>query len=543
MTKRTAILTTLLLVLGIQQVWGQDKYFVAFGNKNGTPYSLNNPSDYLSQKAIIRREKQGIAIDSTDLPVVEAYVDSVVAKGATVHYRLRWLNGVVATLTSEQLDRIVQLPFVSNATRIFTQSPKSSDFRAEQPAPPTDYCPVGNKADLQYGQSTTQIAMLNGIHLHRRGYTGKGITIGVIDAGFYRVNHHAIFDSLRLSGRLYGTKDFVDPDSDIYLEHSHGMQVLSVMGGYSNDLLIGTAPEAGYWLIRSEDVHSEQLIEEYNWAAAAEFADSVGVDIINTSLGYHTFDVEWQNHSYSELDGNTTVVTQAANQAADKGILVVVSAGNDGIAPWHYISAPADSPKVLTVGAVDSKRVKADFSSFGPTADGRIKPDICAMGVETIVASAFSVTDITASNGTSFSAPVIAGMAACLWQALPQLTAAQIGNLIRESAHQYTSPDNEMGYGIPDFSKAMANVSDGIAIHLVPNPFGNKFTVNTTPALTGTIRITLTDITGRIVHSGHITEPGTSLEVSIPDPLPSGLYIVTLANNHYTLTCKAIKAY
>lgn len=520
-------------------VSAQAKYFIEFTDKQNSTYSVDNPTEFLSARAIERREKQGIAITSDDLPVSPTYINQLVQSATMVHYALRWFNGVVATLTPEQLTSLQGLPFVKKITKIYEPAKSETDDK-------TEWQPLGlaekkEFAGLNYGASYTQIAMMNGHLLHANGYLGQEKVIAVLDAGFLNVNTHNAFDSLWQRGRILGTRDFVNPQSDIYKEHYHGTMVLSTMGGYIDGQLIGTAPRAKYWLIRTEDAASEQIIEEYNWAAGAEFADSVGADIINSSLGYTTFDVASQNHTYQDLNGNTAPVTLAANMAASKGMVVVVSAGNDGNAPWHYISVPADSPNVLTVGAVDNKQVKADFSSFGPTADGRIKPDVCAMGKGTVLAIATGTTGT--SNGTSFSSPLMAGMVACLWQAKPTLTALQIVELVRSSSSNYTSPNNSTGYGIPDFAQAStSSVTEArSSIELWPNPFASEIFIRLGKSFMPA-NVSIFTTSGQLILTKNAISDGTGqIEINVPDELPKGIYLLSIrisGNSYYATGIK-----
>lgn len=520
-------------------VSAQTKYFIGFTDKQNSTYSVDKPNEFLSARAIERRQKQGIAITTDDLPVSSTYINQVAQIATTIHYPLRWFNGVVATLTPQQLTAIQELSFVKSVTKVFEPTKSSTDEE-------TDWQPLNQSdkntfANLNYGASYTQVAMMNGHILHGNGYLGDGMVIAVLDAGFLNANTHSAFDSLRQKGRILGTRDFVNPHSDIYQEHYHGTMVLSTMGGYVDGNLIGTAPRAKYWLIRTEDAATEQIIEEYNWAAGAEFADSVGADIINSSLGYTTFDVAGQNHSYQDLNGNSAPATLAANMAASKGLVVVVSAGNDGNSTWHYISTPADSPYVLTVGAVDNKKIKADFSSFGPTADGRIKPDVCAMGKGTVLAIATGTTGT--SNGTSFSSPLMAGMVACLWQAKPTLTAQQIIELIKSSSSNYSTPNNSIGFGIPDF--ALASRSDivdlPIPIELWPNPFTSKINLNLRKPNTE-VAISVFNANGQILFSKKALSNGNGLvEIELPKDWPKGIYIISLSTAETSYNVMGIK--
>ncbi|MCL1868441.1 MAG: S8 family peptidase, partial [Paludibacter sp.] len=305
------------------------------------------------------------------------------------------------------------------------------------------------------------LEQLNGKPLHDRGFRGAGITIAVIDGGFTNVDAHIAFDSLRLGGRLLGTRDFACLTNTVFARSTHGAQVLSLMASNVPDSLIGTAPDANYWLLTSERIQGEYPVEVDLWISAAEFADSVGADIITTSLGYTVFNDSVLNYAYSDLNGQTIRASRAACQAAEKGIVVFNAAGNEGKSVWHYIGIPADAQKIITVGAVNSDGVPADFSSFGPTADGRVKPELCAMGYNVAVANCFTTDKFTRGSGTSFATPVLAGMTACLLQALKANNIAylpeNVKNTLIESASDFLQSASQTGYGIPNFETAYSS--------------------------------------------------------------------------------------
>ncbi len=542
--KNISLLTFILFAITASfSTSAQDKYFVKFTDKDNSTYSIENPSAFLSERAISRRTKQGISITQEDLPVNSTYVQQVQNTGAIVDYNLKWFNGVVVTITnSNQLTSIQNLSFVSTTNKIYQSGVKGSKLTYEKCKAISPEKKVPSTLELNYGNSSIQIKMMNGHILHNAGFLGEGIQIAVIDAGFWDVDSHQALDSLRTRSRILGTKDFINPNSNIYQEDSHGMMVLSTMGGYIAGQLIGTAPRAKYWLIRTENASVEQIYEEYAWAAGAEFADSVGADIINTSLGYSTFDVESQNHPYSELDGSKTPITKAANIAASKGMVVVVSAGNEGNDDWYYISAPADSPNVLTVGAVDKYRNKAAFSSFGPTADGRIKPDVCAMGQAAVVASTSGLTGT--NNGTSFSAPIMAGMVACLWQAKPTLTSTEIIQLVKASSSNASSPNNSIGYGIPDFTTTVGVDSEIIGsdkISIFPNPFNNVIKLHLPEIAEGLAEYSVISIIGKTIKIKKESVINHQLEINLPTTTPAGNYIVRVTAGSKVYFVKAVK--
>lgn len=422
------------------------KYRISLTDKVGTTYSLERPEEFLSAKAIARRERQQLPIDSTDLPVCDAYVKAIKAKGVKVVVKGKWDNFVTVSCNdTARITAIAHLPFVKSVEKVWAASapnpdalPLKRDTLSTQPY----------KLENRYGLAYVQAWLSHGDRLHRAGYTGEGMTIAVMDAGFHNVDRVPALGNLK----LLGTKDFVGESKSIYLESDHGLKVLSCMAANQPHTMIGTAPGASYWLFRTEDEYSEHLVEQDYWAAAVEFADSVGVDLINTSLGYATFDDESKNYRYRDLDGEYALMSRQASRVADKGMVLLCSAGNAGQGTWKKISPPADAKNVLSVGAISHAKRLAAFSSVGNTADNRVKPDVVAVGEDTYVIGTDGIP-VTA-NGTSFSTPVLCGMVACLWQARPELTAKQIITLVRQSGDRADFPDNIFGYGIPDLWKA-----------------------------------------------------------------------------------------
>ena len=459
----------------VAQIVTPDSYWVQLKDKKGTAYQISKPETFLSPRAIARRNSQQIPVAETDLPVSAAYLDTLRKHGLEIVHTSKWLNGAtVRTTDSELIRKITALPFVASvqltkpAVRLKSATNK---FVGEDSG--TAYDPT------KYGTAINQLTQLNGQYLHRQGFRGKGIQIAVLDAGFLNVNTNVAFDSLRNSGRILGTRDFVDSKSDIYRQNYHGMSVLSCMAGNIPGSLTGTAPDASFYLFRTEDVSSEYLIEEDNWIAAAELADSLGVDIINSSLGYYAFDDPQMDHTYADMNGTTTRVTRAANMAFQKGILVFASAGNEGNKTWKHMIAPSDGESVIAVAAVDKTGVKATFSSLGPAYGGTVKPNVAAMGSGTTLITGDG--SVGYSSGTSFSSPVLAGMGACLLQANPYATVKEIKKAIEQSASQYNEPDSLLGYGIPDFEKADKYLKINHVVYsnwksswaVSPNPFSD----------------------------------------------------------------------
>jgi subtilisin family serine protease len=465
---RTGLVFLILLIselISSAQTVPKNYYWVKLKDKKGTPYQITHPDAFLSQRAINRRARQLIPLDETDLPVSPVYLDSLKKRGLEIFHTSKWLNGTtVKTADTSLVKKIAALPFVVSVQLTKPASAQKSAFlKFQEEESKILYDPA------RYGIALSQLTQLNGQYLHNKGYRGKGIQIAILDAGFWHANQIAAFDSLRLLNRILGVRDFVEPGSDIYQQHTHGMSVLSCMGGNQPLTLIGTAPDASYYLFRSEDSVTEYPIEEDNWVAAAELADSLGVDVINSSLGYSLFDDPKMNHSYSELDGKSTRITQGANMAFQKGILVFSSAGNEGNNSWRHIIAPSDGENVIGVAAVDKFGIRASFSSVGPAFGGAVKPNVAAMGALTYLITSAGVPGY--SSGTSFSSPVLAGMGACLLQANPYSTVKQVKMAIEQSAINYNKPDTLLGYGIPDFAKADQYLKVVTAIRL--NPLNN----------------------------------------------------------------------
>jgi len=547
-----------LYIAGLSQV-APDKYFIEFTDKNHSPYSLDRPQEFLSWRAMDRRASYAIPIDSTDLPVTPAYVDSVSQVGVTVITRCKWFNGITVFTSDPGLISIIEnFHFVKRVIKnslLFVPSNTPTKFLVEYADrfPVRYHHPISFKCSdsSEYGLSFTQVHMVNADYLHDQGYRGEGIEIAVLDAGFLNANIIPALDSLRTHNQILGTQDFVEPGGNVYTGHPHGTEVLSIMGGNLPGQLIGTAPKAAYWLLRSEDASSEYLIEEYNWISAAEFADSAGTDVINSSLGYRVFDDSTQNHTCTDMNGHTTPVTRGANIAFSKGILVVNSAGNEGgNTSWPCVSAPSDGDDVIGVGAVDSLRQYASFSSTGVVNGSYVKPNIAAMGRLTVLASPDGT--IMRSNGTSFSSPIIAGSIACLWQARKSYSNSLLKAATEASGSQFTHPDKYLGFGIPDFKKALESLDipekskNFWDVIVFPNPFASSdplnITVNSPSPMN--IRLELFNMMGiKIVQDENIQcRPGIStIPVTFPTGLEDGLYLIVISNPGNEITRKLIK--
>lgn len=425
-------------------------YRISLTDKVGTPYSLDHPTRFLSRRAVERRKRQGLAIDSTDLPVSSHYISTIQRDGVAVVGKSRWQNTVLIRLKDSTLVNDIRQLSCVKACKLVWLSPDSitPDTRGNIHKDFETHDSIANEI---YGTAAEQIYNLKGDQLHKAGFLGKGMMIAIIDGGFK--NADCIPELQKIDIRGY--HDFVSPnDPQLFSETDHGTKVLSIMGTYHPHVFIGTAPKAGYWLLRSEDQQTEQEVEEDYWTMAAEFADSVGCDVINSSLGYTEYDHKWMSYQQWQLDGKTAFISRSAALLAQKGIVLCNSAGNSGMGPWKKIGVPADADHILTIGAIsddETQRIAA-FSSVGPTQDGRVKPDLVAIGAPTRVISGRGT--ITSSMGTSFSSPVVCGLVACLWQAMRDKTALDMIELIRRTGNNYQHPDNIYGYGVPDFWQA-----------------------------------------------------------------------------------------
>lgn len=525
------------------------KYWIQFKDKNNNPFTISNPADYLSSRAINRRSKQSIVIRENDLPITPAYIDSIISTGVKILNKSKWFNAVTVLINdSLQMNQILSLTFVKDYQAVSIIKKKLPD---DYVVSGVSIDKTGIISDFEYGQSYNQISMLKGDSLHSRGYDGKNILIAVLDAGFYRVDSIAVFDSLRKNNQIILTYDFVEGNNSVYEDHTHGMNVLSVMGANSSGEIIGTAPKADYLLLRSENANSELLIEEDNWAAAIEFADSMGADVVNSSLGYSTFDDTSMNHTYADMDGNTIRVTIAADIAASKGILVVNSAGNEGSVQWKYIIAPADGDSVLAVGAADFQGNYVNFSSLGPSSDGRIKPNVAAQGLNTTITDASG--NITTGSGTSFAAPVIAGLASCLWQANPDKTNMDIIKAIEKSASQYYNPDEKLGYGIPNFK-----IADDILKGKIINPYESDFLIGLYPVPvyndlviafysrnSSKLGVSIYDVLGRQLYVDEFnleTNAENKIIIERVKSFDIGVYFIYISSNQISILKKIIKS-
>jgi serine protease AprX len=506
------------------------RYLVQFTDKNGTPFAISNPIAFLSQQAIARRAKQNINIDSTDLPLSPAYLDSILQVPNVQFLNLsKWFNQVLIKISdSNALQKINSFPFVRKTSPVATIVNRMKNDTLKTKfinvlsyqeneglhlsktvkngcGPDTNY--------YDYGNSYLQIHIHNGEYLHNLGFHGENMTIAVLDAGFFDYLSNPVFDSIRQYNQVLGTYDYVNLKQSVNEEDVHGAYCFSIIAANVPGQMIGSSPKSKFWLFKTEDVNSEYPVEEQNWVAAAEFADSAGVDIISTSLGYAYFDDSSFDLNYAQRNGHTALISNAANLAVAKGLIVTASAGNSGTATDEskYVICPADGDSVLAIGATDVNGVIASFSSWGPNSSGAVKPNVVSVGEGTVIAAPSG--NIGSGNGTSFSNPNLAGLVACLWQAFPDFANYDIINAVQQSASQFNAPDNRYGYGIPDFKKAYAILTQkrtlrsdigslsSTWINVFPNPYQSNFTVLFKAPLTGNAYLQLTDAAGRILET------------------------------------------
>jgi len=546
-----SILILFIAFIGVKtQAQTTVKYWLTLTDKNNSEFTIDNPSEFLSQRAIDRRNRYNIEITTEDLPVNLSYIQQIKDLGLEVLHPSKWFNAVAVKVPISQLNLIAEamaLPFVNDTIKLAYASSKKTQIDKFAKIETENIDVISNRI---YGEALNQIAMCNGQHLHFNGYDGSGMHIAVMDAGFGEVDELDVFSHLYENNLLLGTYDFVDLDENVYHGSSHGTNVLSIMTGRYQYQFKGTCPNAHYWLFKTEDVNSEQRIEEVNWAVAAEKADSAGVDLINTSLGYSNFDFPEFTYSYEDMDGNTTIITRAADIAASKGMMIVNSAGNSGNSTWQYITAPADGDDVLTVGAVNQDANYASFSSQGPTFDGRIKPDVCGMGQGTILLNTNG--EVEGGNGTSFSSPLIAGLVASFWQATRQFNNQQVMQAIRESASRFDNPNHTLGYGIPNFVKAYENLTGQNLIMLENaetlnsidnknNPFNANYYFSETD---NTISIELYNTAGQLINiSKKIVKAYQYLNIDysyLKSSLTSGIYILKIQNGEQSNSLKIL---
>lgn len=561
--KKRFFLTNLFLIL-VLTLSAQDSvtrpatcYRLRLTDKNQSPYSISRPEEFLSQRAIDHKNRYFIPITEEDLPINPQYKQQICAINSDIRIltESKWQNTVVIYCPdSAVLTTVKALPFVdTNVIAVANFTFQNGETHKNEPMDLNESILANHLSDssYNYGPSFGQIALHNGHLMHQLGFKGDSMLVVVMDGGWEGFDTISYFRDLYNNGQIWGTMDLVPQgdsllprNNNVYIGSGHGTGVVSTMASVINGQLIGTAPHANYFFIRTENPYSEELIEEDFWARGAEIADSLGADVLSSSLGYSSFpDFPQSNHIYADCDGVTSIASRNATLACHKGAVVCVSAGNEGLKPWHYITAPADAFDIITVGAANADSVIAPFSSFGPTYDGRVKPDAVSVGWDTYIVGSDGV--VRQGNGTSFACPVLAGMVTCLRQSLPQMGALDIVRIVRQAGHQYNNPDTAMGYGIPDIYKAylenreVVSVNDFYQEHLsiYPNPCSNNLLVVNPDFSIEEIQVF--DVSGKLVLS-HLNCNNSMIQIAT-DRLSSGFYILKTKEKNKIRTAKFIK--
>ncbi|WP_338763335.1 S8 family peptidase [Bernardetia sp. ABR2-2B] len=538
-----------------------EERLVYFTDKNGTSFSISRPLEFLTQKAVDRRNKQGISITEQDLPVNIDYINQIKDLGATVSHGIKWFNAAIVTADEATFTEIQNLSFVEKINKIVIHNnPNQRDrvsatcevasLNDEETCQEFNVNKIADIKDTEenfdYGNSLAQIQMLGVDKMHEQGYLGQGIHIAVLDGGFLNTNSISAF----AHADIPFVYDVVRNGKNIYRTSNHGTRVLSTMLSKQEGQIIGTAPEATYYLLLTEEDGPERPIEEAFWAVGAEKADSLGVDIIQSSLGYYDFDNAIYNYSHEDLDGKTTLISRAAEIATEKGIVVVTSAGNSGNDVWQKISFPADAPSVLAVGAVDRNEQITNFSSLGNSADGRIKPDVMAMGGGTTLLSREG--GVSSANGTSFAAPLISGLVAGFMQKNPDLTQKEVMFAMRRAGDNYFSPNEQYGYGIPNFNRLNQIeiilgeenedlTSKNSQVRVFPNPVANSLHIEVDEKLfiaNEILNLQVYNLQGKLILTDILSTNKKEIEFPV---VPKGMYILRIEGQNYQGTIKIIK--
>ena len=535
-------LTLLVAVLAASFMNAQVQDALVFlTDKEDVAASIANPISILTQDAIDRKTLQSTPIDARDVPVNEDYITQLKnSPGISVYAKSKWMNAVYVRGTQNDIEDLITTDFVSSVEFM----DKSLNFRPGGTIP--DKFAIENQQSriiYNYGDAANQTTMIRADYLHEQDFTGDGMVVAVLDSGFPNVLNNPAFSSIVAQDRLLGTYDFALRQENVDGTGSHGARTFSNIGGFILDQFVGTAPEASFYLFRTEYGPTENPVEEAWWVEALERADSLGVDVVNTSLGYRAYDNAAYDHSYEDLDGQTTIGARGANHAFDKGMILVTSAGNGGSSSFPTVGTPGDSPGMLTIGAVDSDGDYVSFSSIGPTVDGRVKPDVMAQGLNAAVVSQNGT--VSTGSGTSFSSPIMAGAVASLWQARPEIPNGQIMQVVRESAHLFNNPTDEMGYGIPNFEDALTilltlGLEDQLRAEqfaLYPNPVKTSVNVSFPNGVTEA-DVSLYNIIGEQILTVKISNVTNWINLS---ELGSGMYFATIKSNSKTNSFKLIK--
>ena len=504
---------------------------------------LQNPLQMLSQRSLDRRTTQNISLDIKDVPVDVTYYNQLKNDAnITILGKSKWLNAVHVQGSETNIRTLLNAYSFIESIEFANKSLNISAKTSAKKIQPNHQNKLSNTTtDFTYGNAENQIKMLKGDFLHQQNFTGSGMQIAIIDAGFPNVNNLAAFQRIRDNNQILGGYNFADRTTNFYTRDSHGTHVLSTIAGYVENQFVGTAPDAKFYLFISEIAESETVLEETLWVEAAERADSLGVNVINTSLGYTTYDNANHSHSYADMDGKTTFISRGAEIGASRGMILLNSAGNEGNGAWKYIGAPADAVSVFSIGAVNSSENIASFSSFGPTADNRIKPDVLAQGVSSSIINYLS-GNISTSNGTSFSSPIMTGVVACFWQAFPNKTSFEIMDLIRKSADKYNKPSAQYGYGVPDFEAAYnqqlsTNDFSNSQVNIYPNPIKKSFSIQVDGISLENISIKIFSVLGeKVLEKSKLIS--NTVDVS---NLETGFYILKIQNGNQQKTVKLIK--
>lgn len=518
--------------------FSQEDAWVFFNAKPDAQTYFDSPLLMLSQRSLDRRAAQNIPLDIKDVPIFPSYINQITAAtGITVMAQSKWLNCLHVRGTVEDINAILAFSFVDHIRF-------ADDLLNARLANPQQSHPVNKQMEAEttfnYGTSLNQIQMLNGHLLHQQGFTGQGKIIAVLDAGFPGVDTAQPFQRLLTNGLILGGYDFVNNSTNFYTGNSHGTLVLSTMGGYTDTQLVGTAPDAQYYLFITEDVASENPVEESNWVEACEEADRLGVDVVTSSLGYFGYDNAAYSHTYSDMTGNDAFASQGANIAFSRGMVIVASAGNEGATAEPHVGVPAEALHVLAIGAVKNTEAYATFSSIGPSFDGRVKPDVMAQGQAAVLSN--TAGTITTASGTSFSGPIMAGMIATFWGAVPTLTNQQVVDFVRQSADRYTAPTTQFGYGIPDFQLALTSalgVEQFIENKFVlyPNPVKESITVSF-PNGIETAFVSFYNSLGQMVLQKEVSN---NLSVIQLDALTPDMYLYKIQSANSSQSGKIIK--
>ena len=539
MRKLKLLVSMMLISLGVHsQEIAPGVYWIYFSDKDGNSYQTDQPDQFLSERSVNRRAMQGLAVDRLDLPVNSSYLEEIKEMGVEIKHVSRWLNGIaMINMDDTTFQDVLQKPF----TDTVPWAPETDDlFFPQKNGQARFNPPLESDPAFDYGVASEQVEQVRTNGLHELGYTGSGVWIGVLDAGFYNVDSLPSFIPLIDEDRILGTRNYVDETFIFRLSSSHGMSVLSIMAGEYDGFMVGTAPHASYLLCTTENSYQETRIEEIAWIEAAEYADSLGVDVLNTSLGYSDFDGEAYDYTYRDMDGRSSYIARAASLTASRGMILCNSAGNSGNDAWFYITAPADATDILCVGAVDSTNLLASFSSRGPSFDGRTKPDITAMGR----ASGIQHRDggLARGNGTSYASPVMTGSVAALWQAFPELSAKDLMLKIRQSAHRTERPDDNYGFGTPNMlyayhtiTRIPARFSTG-KMEIWPNPAREHIMIKIPES--GEQQVRIYDLNGRLASYQQMQLPG---EMELPPTLISGIYIIEIRTEGYIYRSRLLK--